>query len=165
MSLHERTSGTRTSITNPQSQWAEGKSTGIEELPVSSSVRQYDRVPFPRVASGDIAELHERLSSSRGSGTSADGVRGRPAIVGSLKFQPSCTLTTPAHAQLDQQMSAPKPERSWTVRVGERNHGQVSSKCRADAFVERAASTTSSVAVDNAWGADCVKCICCRVMG
>ncbi|BDA44176.1 UDP-N-acetylglucosamine transporter [Coccomyxa sp. Obi] len=98
MSLHERNFVTRTSVTTSQSQWAEGKGAGIEELPVSSSVRQYDRATFPGAASGDIAELHERLSSSRASGTSADG--------------------------LDQQMSAPKPERSWTVRVGERNYGQ-----------------------------------------
>lgn len=80
MSLHERNSGIRTSVLNPQSQRAEGKGTGTEELPVSSSVRQYDRGTFPRVASGDMAELHERLSSARGSGTSADGVRDRPGM-------------------------------------------------------------------------------------
>ncbi|EIE25933.1 hypothetical protein COCSUDRAFT_60937 [Coccomyxa subellipsoidea C-169] len=77
MSLHERTSGIRPSAAPPQNQWAAEKSSGNEELPVSSSQRQFDRgTTFLRVGSGDIAELHERLSSSRGSGTSTDGGEG-----------------------------------------------------------------------------------------
>ncbi|KAK9916031.1 hypothetical protein WJX75_007578 [Coccomyxa subellipsoidea] len=99
MSLHERTSGLRPSASIPQSHWATEKGSGAEELPVSSSQRQVDRgATFLRVGSGDVAELHERLSSSRGSGASTDG--------------------------LDQQTSAPTPGRNWTVRTGDWQYQQ-----------------------------------------
>lgn len=85
MSLHERTSGLRPSASIPQSHWATEKGSGAEELPVSSSQRQVDRgATFLRVGSGDVAELHERLSSSRGSGASTDGVRRTKRILSNV---------------------------------------------------------------------------------